>query len=145
MIYPYYKIFKKNRSNLIGLTGSKVKIQKKYLDIQTFCITSNEGQILIGDKKDIDSNSNSQFRINNFDKDFFHERDNLLFYGSILNKKFVLWDVWDKYNNIFLNPDEYITKYKAKEYYFGKFDIELLDKYPNCVYRFQYPLFTCYV
>lgn len=139
--YPYYHLTMGNKSNLIGLTGSPVIIQKKYNDNNTFVITSNYGKIYIGTKKKF-----LDFKIPvRFDKNYFHERDNLLFYGSILNKTFVLWDVWDKYNMKFLDTDIYITKYKSYVNYRGKFHLSLIDKFNNHIYRFQRPLFTSIV
>lgn len=143
MIYPYYHLFKKDISNMMGLTGSNVKIQKKYNDNLTFVITSENGEIKIGNKKELDTNS--IFRLKSFDRDFFHERDNLLFYGSLLEKRFFLWDVWDKYNNKFLDTDKHITKYKCKCYYEGPFNISLLEKFNNHIYRFKMPMLTYYV
>lgn len=144
IIYPYYKLFKANTSKLIGLTGANVVIQKKYDDKDTIAITSEYGEIIIGSKKFFDDNTISSIRLNLSDnfKKYINERDNLIFYGSILNNKIVLWDAWDKYNNMFVDTFKYITKYKAYEYYSGPFDIGLLEQYNNKIIRFQYPQLT---
>lgn len=143
IVYPYYHLFQADSSKLIGLTGSTVKIEKKYLDKNTFVITSEDNEILVGGKKNIDTNA--VFRLKNFDTNFFHENDNLLFYGTLMGKRFVLWDVWDKYNNKFLDTNRYITKYKCKTYYEGPFDLSLLERFNNHVYRFKMPMLTYYV
>ena len=140
--YPYYKLFKADISKLIGLTGVDVIIQKKYPDDRTISITSDDGKIFIGNKKEMECN---KCLIVKLDEDFFHRNDNLIFYGSILNKTIVLWDAWDKYNKVFVDSEKHITKYRAKENYRGKFDIKLLDIYKNHIYRFIYPRLTYYV
>lgn len=147
IIYPYYKLFKADKSKLIGLTNAKVIIQKKYDDDKTFTIFSDNGKIIVGDKKEFDLSSDSIFRLklSKEKKDFFNAHDNLIFYGSLLDKSFVLWDAYDIYNNQFVNTKIKITKYKAKEYYYGPFNIKLLEKYPDHVYRFINPLLTFYV
>lgn len=143
LIYPYYKLFKANKSKLIGLCGAFVRVQKKYDDEKTIAITWDNG-LIVGDKKEIYSN-NSCFRIK-CDEVFFEERSHLVFYGTLLNKKLILWDAWDKYNTRFIDTTDIITKYKAHEYYSGKFDLDILEKYnKDYVYRFRYPLLTYYV
>lgn len=139
--YPYYKLYKKDIKGLAGLVGANVIIQKKYKDEDTFAITSDCGSIYIGNKSELVNSNSWPFSI---DDDFFHESDNLLYYGTLLKKTIVLWDAWDKYNKCFVNT-ECITKYKAKVYYRGKFSLDLLETYNNHVYRFESPRLTCYV
>lgn len=139
--YPYYKLYKKDKCSLAGLVGADVVIQKKYKDEDTFSITSDDGNIYIGNKSELVKGNNLQF---NIDENFFHESDNLIYYGTLLPKSIVLWDAWDKYNKCFVNTT-CITKYKAKVYYKGKFSLELLEIYNNSIYRFVSPRLTWYV
>jgi hypothetical protein len=139
--YPYYKLYKKDISGLAGLVGANVIVQKKYNDEDTIAITSDEGHIYIGNKKELVANNYLPFAI---DENFFHESDNLIYYGTRLPKSIVLWDAWDKYNKVFVNT-ECITKYKSKVYYQGKFSLDLLETYNNHVYRFISPRLTYYV
>lgn len=144
IVYPYYKLFKVNIDNIIGLVGANVIIQKKYDDSKTIAITYDNclDKLLIGDKRKLDFSLPSEIKI---DRDFFKYYSNWLFYGTILNKRIVLWDLYDKYNNKFLNTSK-ISKYRAKEYYNGTFSIDIYNNYSsNFIYRFQSPLLTYYV
>lgn len=144
MVYPYYKLFKANLENLIGLVGAQVLIQKKYDDSKTVAITydNSQNKLLIGNKRKLDLSLPSEIKI---DEDFFKYYSNWLFYGTILNKRIVLWDLYDKYNSMFLDSSK-ISKYRAKEYYNGTFSLDVYnDYYNNYIYRFRYPLLTYYV
>lgn len=145
IIYPYYKLFKVNLDNLMGLVGTNVLIQKKYNDEQTIAITycSSIGKVLIGNKRKLNISPISE--IITFDEDFFKYYQNYLYYGTLLNKRIVLWDIYDKYNYCFLDTSK-ITKYKAKEYYNGQFSISIYNNFSsNYIYRFKHPLLTYYV
>lgn len=144
MVYPYYKLFKANLENLIGLVGAQVLIQKKYDDSKTVAITydNSQNKLLIGNKRKLDLSLPSEIKI---DEDFFKYYSNWLFYGTILNKRIVLWDLYDKYNSMFLDSSK-ISKYRAKEYYNGTFSLDVYNDYSNnYIYRFRYPLLTYYV
>jgi hypothetical protein len=144
VVYPYYKLFKANLDNLIGLVGAQVLIQKKYDDSKTVAITYDniQNKLLIGNKRKLDISLPSEIKI---DEDFFKYYTNWLFYGTILNKRIVLWDVWDKYNCRFLDNSK-IIKYRAKEYYNGTFSLDIYNNYSSdYIYRFKSPLLTYYV
>lgn len=144
IIYPYYKLFKANIDNLVGLVGAQVLIQKKYDDSKTVVITYDnfQNKLLIGDKRKLDLSLPLEIKI---DEDFFKYYSNWLFYGTILNKRIVLWDLYDKFNNKFLDTVN-IVKYRAKEYYDGSFSIDIYNSYSsNFIYRFRSPLLTYYV
>lgn len=146
IIYPYYKLFKANLDNLIGLVGANVLIQKKYDDKQTIAITydSSIGKVLIGNKRKLNISTVSVSEIT-YDEDFFKYYQNYLYYGTLLNKRIVLWDIYDKINYCFLDTSK-ITKYRAKEYYNGQFSISVYNNFSsNYIYRFKYPLLTYYI
>lgn len=144
LIYPYYKLFEADINKLVGLIGSEVVIQKKYPPENTVVITYDSGKILVGNKRLLDIPAgDSQFRIKRFDEDYFIKNENHIYYGSILNRSIVLWDVYDKYNNRFLDSTLHIGKYRAYEYYRGKFTMEIYNRYSdNYIYRFRSPMLT---